>query len=113
AAVPRRRPKALVERQFGRLPLSANCPPGAHELLRPIGEVQMRALSLFIGSIVVSVVTFTSSALGVGANAHVTRDDAASSYLRYDGSSDARSEERRVGKEWRSRGGAGGVKEMG
>src|SRR5438094_9346085 len=49
----------------------------------------MRALSLFIGSIVVSVVAFTSSALGVGANAHVTRDDAASSYLRYDGSSDA------------------------
>src|SRR5436309_3501848 len=49
----------------------------------------MRALSLFIGSIVVSAVAFTSSALGVGANAHVTRDDAASSYLRYDGSSDA------------------------
>ena len=49
----------------------------------------MRALSLFIGSIVVSAVAFTSSALGVGANARVTRDDAASSYLRYDGSSDA------------------------
>ncbi len=49
----------------------------------------MRALSLLIGSIVVSAVAFTSSALGVGANARVTRDDAASSYLRYDGSSDA------------------------
>src|SRR4051794_6277274 len=49
----------------------------------------MRALSLFIGSIVVFAVVFTSSALGVGANARVTRDDTASSYLRYDGSSDA------------------------
>jgi hypothetical protein len=49
----------------------------------------MRALSLFIASIVVAAVAFTSSALGVGANARVTRDDTASSYLRYDGSSDA------------------------
>ena len=49
----------------------------------------MRALSFFIGSIVVAAVAFTSSALGVGANARVTRDDTASSYLRYDGSSDA------------------------
>jgi hypothetical protein len=49
----------------------------------------MRALSVFIGSIVVFAVAFTSSALGVGANARVTRDDTASSYLRYDGSSDA------------------------
>ena len=49
----------------------------------------MRALSLFIGLIVVSAVASTSSALGVGANARVTRDDTASSYLRYDGSSDA------------------------
>jgi hypothetical protein len=49
----------------------------------------MRALSLFIGSLAVSAVAFTSSALGVGANARVTRDDTASSYLRYDGSSDA------------------------
>jgi hypothetical protein len=49
----------------------------------------MRAFSLFIGSIVVAAVAFTSSALGVGANARVTRDNTASSYLRYDGSSDA------------------------
>src|SRR5436309_5989629 len=49
----------------------------------------MRALSLFIGSIVVFAVVFTSSALGVGANARVTGDDTAASYLRYDGSSDA------------------------
>jgi hypothetical protein len=49
----------------------------------------MRAFSLFVGSIVVAAVAFTSSALGVGANARVTRDDSASSYLRYDGSSDA------------------------
>src|SRR4051812_47716360 len=48
------------------------CRPSAHlgsRATRPIGEVQMRALSLFIGSIVVSAVAFTSSALGVGANA--------------------------------------------
>jgi hypothetical protein len=49
----------------------------------------MRALLLFIGSIVAVAVAFTSSALGVGANARVTRDNTASSYLRYDGSSDA------------------------
>jgi len=49
----------------------------------------MKAFSLFAGSIVVAAVAFTSSALGVGANARVTRDDTASSYLRYDGSSDA------------------------
>src|SRR5690242_14527001 len=49
----------------------------------------MRALLLFIASIVAFAVAFTSSALGVGANARVTRDDTASSYLRYDGSSDA------------------------
>jgi hypothetical protein len=49
----------------------------------------MRALLLFVGSIVVVAVAFTSSALGVGANARVTRDNTASSYLRYDGSSDA------------------------
>jgi hypothetical protein len=49
----------------------------------------MRALLLFIGSMVVVAVAFTSSALGVGANARVTRDNTASSYLRYDGSSDA------------------------
>ena len=48
----------------------------------------MRALLLFIASIVAFAVAFTSSALGVGANARVTRDDTASSYLRYDGSSD-------------------------
>jgi hypothetical protein len=49
----------------------------------------MRVLSLFIGSIAVAAIAFTNSALGVGANARVTRDDTASSYLRYDGSSDA------------------------
>jgi hypothetical protein len=49
----------------------------------------MKAFSMFVGSIVVAAVAFTSSALGVGANARVTRDDTASSYLRYDGSSDA------------------------
>src|SRR5256714_10599925 len=49
----------------------------------------MRALLLFIASIVAFAVAFTSSALGVGANARVTRDDTASSYLRYDGTSDA------------------------
>src|SRR5216117_4398773 len=49
----------------------------------------MRALLLFIASSVAFAVAFTSSALGVGANARVTGDFAASSYLRYDGSSDA------------------------
>src|SRR5919198_411954 len=49
----------------------------------------MRVFSLFIGSIAVSAVVFTSSALGIGANARVTRDNTAGSYLRYDGSSDA------------------------
>jgi hypothetical protein len=49
----------------------------------------MRALSLFIGSILVFAIAVTSSALGVGANARVTGDNTASSYLRYDGSSDA------------------------
>ena len=49
----------------------------------------MRALLWFLGSMVVVAVAFTSSALGVGANARVTQDDTAASYLRYDGSSDA------------------------
>jgi hypothetical protein len=49
----------------------------------------MRALLLFVGSIGVAAVAFTSSALGVVANARVTRDNTASSYLRYDGSTDA------------------------
>jgi len=49
----------------------------------------MRALLLFVGSIGVVAVAFTSSALGVVANARVTRDNTASSYLRYDGSTDA------------------------
>jgi hypothetical protein len=49
----------------------------------------MRSLSLLIGPIVVAAVAFTSSALGVSGNARVTGDDTASSYLRYDGSSDA------------------------
>ena len=49
----------------------------------------MRAFTLLVGLVVFSVVAFTSSALGVGTNARVTRDDTASSYLRYDGSSDA------------------------
>jgi hypothetical protein len=49
----------------------------------------MRFLSLLIGSIVVAAVAFTGSASGVSANARVTRDDTAGSYLRYDGSSDA------------------------
>jgi hypothetical protein len=44
----------------------------------------------FLGaSILVLAVAFTGPALGVSANARVTRDDTASSYLRYDGSSDA------------------------
>src|SRR5262245_49442506 len=49
----------------------------------------MRPRLFLAASIVVFAVAFTSSALGVGANARVTRDDTASSYLRYDGSSDA------------------------
>jgi hypothetical protein len=49
----------------------------------------MRFHLLSVASIVVVAVAFTSSAFGVGANARVTRDDTASSYLRYDGSSDA------------------------
>src|SRR5512133_4117196 len=49
----------------------------------------MRALLLFIASIVAFAVAFTSSALGVSANSRVTGDNTASSYLRYDGSSDA------------------------
>jgi hypothetical protein len=49
----------------------------------------MRALLLFVGSIGVAAVAFTSSALGVVANARVTRDNTASSYLRYDGATDA------------------------
>jgi hypothetical protein len=49
----------------------------------------MRALLLFVGLIGVVAVAFTSSALGVVANARVTRDNTASSYLRYDGSTDA------------------------
>jgi hypothetical protein len=49
----------------------------------------MRFLSLLIGSIVLAAVAFTGSASGVSANARVTGDDTAGSYLRYDGSSDA------------------------
>ena len=49
----------------------------------------MRPRWFLAASILVLVTAFAGPALGVGANARVTRDDAASSYLRYDGSSDA------------------------
>src|SRR5438094_8938768 len=49
----------------------------------------MRSRWFLAAAILVPVVAFTGPALGVGANARVTRDDTASSYLRYDGSSDA------------------------
>jgi hypothetical protein len=49
----------------------------------------MRSRSFLAASIVVLATAFAGPALGVGANARVTRDDTASSYLRYDGSSDA------------------------
>jgi hypothetical protein len=49
----------------------------------------MRPRWFLTASIVVLATAFTGPALGVGANARVTRDDTASSYLRYDGSSDA------------------------
>jgi hypothetical protein len=49
----------------------------------------MRSLWLALVSGVVFAAAVTGSAFGVSANARVTRDDAASSYHRYDGSSDA------------------------
>src|SRR5256885_594758 len=49
----------------------------------------MRPRWFLAASILVLAMAFTGPALGVGANARVTRDDTASSYLRYDGSSDA------------------------
>jgi hypothetical protein len=49
----------------------------------------MRSLWLFLVAVVVVAVAVAGPALGVGANSRVTRDDTASSYLRYDGSSDA------------------------
>ena len=49
----------------------------------------MRPRWFLAASILVLTTAFTGPALGVGANARVTRDDTASSYLRYDGSSDA------------------------
>src|SRR5881296_861971 len=49
----------------------------------------MRPRLFLAASIVVVATAFTGPALGFSANAHGTRDDAASSYLRYDGSSDA------------------------
>ena len=49
----------------------------------------MRSRWLFMLSLVVFAVGFTGSASAVSANARVTRDDTAGSYLRYDGSSDA------------------------
>src|SRR5919199_520768 len=49
----------------------------------------MRPRWLFLLSVLAFAVTFTGPASAVSANARVTRDDTASSYLRYDGSSDA------------------------
>jgi hypothetical protein len=49
----------------------------------------MRSRWLFMLSLVVFAVAFTGSASGVSANARVTGDDTAGSYLRYDGSTDA------------------------
>jgi hypothetical protein len=49
----------------------------------------MRSRWLLLLSIIGLTAAFAGSALGLGANARVTRDDTASSYLRYDGSSDA------------------------
>src|SRR5206468_8678049 len=54
------------------------------------GEILTMRPRLFLAaSIVVLATAFTGPALGFSANARVTRDDTASSYLRYDGSSDA------------------------
>ena len=49
----------------------------------------MRPRWLFMLSLVVFATAFTGSAAGVSANARVTADAIAGSYLRYDGSSDA------------------------
>jgi hypothetical protein len=49
----------------------------------------MRSRWFLAAAILVPVVAFTDPALGAGPNGRVTRDDTASSYLRYDGSSDA------------------------
>ena len=49
----------------------------------------MRSRSLLAVLVLVLPIAFAGSAQAVGPNARVTRDDAASSYLRYDGSSDA------------------------
>src|SRR5919199_5586727 len=49
----------------------------------------MRPRWFLAASALVFATAFTGPALGVGANSRVTRDDAAGSYLRYDGSSDA------------------------
>jgi hypothetical protein len=49
----------------------------------------MRPRWFLAAATLVFATAFTGPALGVGANARVTRDDTASSYLRYDGSSDA------------------------
>ena len=49
----------------------------------------MRPRWFLAASILALATAFTGPALGAGANARVTRDDTASSYLRYDGSSDA------------------------
>jgi hypothetical protein len=49
----------------------------------------MRFRWLFMLSLVTFAIAFTGSASGVSANARVTGDDTAGSYLRYDGSTDA------------------------
>jgi hypothetical protein len=49
----------------------------------------MRLRWFLAASLLVVAVAYAGPALGVSANARVTRDDTASSYLRYDGSSDA------------------------
>src|ERR671936_2155546 len=49
----------------------------------------MRPRWFLAAVVLVFAVAYSGPALGVGANARVTRDDTASSYLRYDGSSDA------------------------
>jgi len=49
----------------------------------------MRPRWFLAASVLVFAVAYSGPALGVSANARVTQDDTASSYLRYDGSSDA------------------------
>src|ERR687888_25285 len=69
---------------------SANSTKLPHPTRGRKGEISTMGPRWFLAaSILVLATAFTGPALGVSANARVTRDDTASSYLRYDGSSDA------------------------